>query len=997
MDYKTIIASIFYWAQTKAEIMIKSPELFGKDEKPDKLVIKNQIGYHFKKVVREVNQELFVSRKIDVSLLFAGIQVLQKTETEVRKLCKNLPSQAPIIAASPVQYKDTRVVHVDQTGQPIKKESFVLIDIPTYSSFKEAKARCNALGLQLPEIYSAGQLNLLSEFLKKNFISQCFAGIEPDLSDSIPRHISTQYPIWKTACTRFRYCDSEVDKDLGWNIDDGHAKFMYKADKSLCASLDIKGNPIENKKYADPRFREQNKILNQLMGRVVCTPRWDGMTDLNLPNDNFKKGGLVMETRFNRDVRRITHLRARRSDTLSDGASMRNVLTLCFGVADQAKESHEDIQLKLNDLLALVDITVHTEMALERRQKRMPLFLAKFIFVTGVKLLWQLFGFVQKVKMNKRLKNIESMLKITNDRSLQNSDAIASMSQLISNNSLAIQQLNIRVDGLQARIDLVETQMNKLQQGITSIGYKFETVTSLITIENLVIRTRRSLDSGYDILKDIIHSTKLKQTSPLVLPLDQIELVQNQISKISTAVLDPDFSKMQSIVVSDPNDPTKLLVVINMAALGRRNLELVKMTPVPYFESSTAYEIILDYHTIVLDQNAHTFSILTEQEEYDCLFNRCYVGSSEQSLFEKSCGIPQFYDRNKDGCTSESVITTGVFLKPMLPDGVLFAFQHPVQSQVFCKDKLMSKSQQLQGTGILQLPNGCVLSIIDKHGRLTKVKGQPQYTMITADDLELMPNGPLSALQAEIDINGTTKKVATVNAFVEERVSSVIKQVETVDSKITEQHNHVWALTGMISLFIMIIFLVFYLMYRFSTRARSKINKIRDNFNDLTQRVFELPGKVVEPEIPNPVPDALVDFDEGGFNDPPPHRRRDIWMSRMQEGRRRAHTIRERLHPYQYPAELPIQPDADPKERTYMSLSELDMDEERYIQRPLSRPTAFRPLMDLGGSPRQYPRITTPMLKEAQEYDNERLRRETEMAEQLSLSLSPKPIRRTEI
>ncbi len=97
MDYKTIIASIFYWAQTKAEIMIKSPELFGKDEKPDKLVIKNQIGYHFKKVVREVNQELFVSRKIDVSLLFAGIQVLQKTETEVRKLCKNLPSQAPII------------------------------------------------------------------------------------------------------------------------------------------------------------------------------------------------------------------------------------------------------------------------------------------------------------------------------------------------------------------------------------------------------------------------------------------------------------------------------------------------------------------------------------------------------------------------------------------------------------------------------------------------------------------------------------------------------------------------------------------------------------------------------------------------------------------------------------------------------------------------------------------------------------------------------------
>jgi len=46
MDYRTLIASIFYWAHIKTETLVKSPELFGKDEKPDKLVIKNQIGYH---------------------------------------------------------------------------------------------------------------------------------------------------------------------------------------------------------------------------------------------------------------------------------------------------------------------------------------------------------------------------------------------------------------------------------------------------------------------------------------------------------------------------------------------------------------------------------------------------------------------------------------------------------------------------------------------------------------------------------------------------------------------------------------------------------------------------------------------------------------------------------------------------------------------------------------------------------------------------------------
>ncbi len=182
-------------------------------------------------------------------------------------------------------------------------------------------------------------------------------------------------------------------------------------------------------------------------------------------------------------------------------------------------------------------------------------------------------------------------------------------------------------------------------------------------------------------------------------------------------------------------------------------IQCITNQKVPYFESGTAYEIILDYHTIVLDQNAHTFSILTEQEEYDCLFNRCYVGSSEQSYFEKSCGIPQFYDRHNDGCVAENVMSNGVYLKPMLPDGVIFAFQHQVQTQVFCKDKLMSKSQKLNGTGILQLPNGCTLSVIDSNGRITRIKGQPQYTMINAGDIDLMPNGIVHHLLNLVYIN----------------------------------------------------------------------------------------------------------------------------------------------------------------------------------------------------------------------------------------------------
>ena len=170
---------------------VNAPELFGKEEHLDKLVIKNQIAYHFKKVVREVKQELFVSRRIDASLLFAGIQVLQKTEAEVRKLCESLPDKGQamtvvnqqiiqqIVTTAPV------VVTTPKTAAP-KKEPFVLVASPFYASFKEAKARCVALGMQLPEIYSEDQKNALLDFMKKNAISQVFAGIEFDFADSIP-------------------------------------------------------------------------------------------------------------------------------------------------------------------------------------------------------------------------------------------------------------------------------------------------------------------------------------------------------------------------------------------------------------------------------------------------------------------------------------------------------------------------------------------------------------------------------------------------------------------------------------------------------------------------------------------------------------------------------------------------------------------------------------------------------------------------------------------
>ena len=152
---------------------------------------------------------------------------------------------------------------------------------------------------------------------------------------------------------------------------------------------------------------------------------------------------------------------------------------------------------------------------------------------------------------------------------------------------------------------------------------------------------------------------------------------------------------------------------------------------------------------------------------------------------------------------------------------------------------------------------------------------------------------------------------------------------------------------------------------------------MRDNFKELTQ-------KVLEPENGNPGP-ILIEVETGDPSAPPPQQRRDVWMKHLREGRHR-----DRLSLYHPSTEIEKQ--LGDKERTYMSMSELDEGEDvRYISRPLSRPSLFRPLEELNNYAREYPRIPTPMIKEAQEYELE-----IELTEQLSETISPQIVRRNE-
>ena len=120
--------------------------------------------------------------------------------------------------------------------------------------------------------------------------------------------------------------------------------------------------------------------------------------------------------------------------------------------------------------------------------------------------------------------------------------------------------------------------------------------------------------------------------------------------------------------------------------MGPKKIIIVRLVPIPSYEDGKTFIPILDYTSVILDQSTYTYSVLTLQEEQECISSRCYVQDTERPLSQTACGVPQFYEQQKDTCVYEETQSNGIFLKSMLPDGVFFAFRSEVNSQLFCND-----------------------------------------------------------------------------------------------------------------------------------------------------------------------------------------------------------------------------------------------------------------------------------------------------------------------
>ncbi len=824
---------------------LDQPDLFGKSQKIDKLIIKNQIGYHFKRVVREVSQELFISRKIDVSALFTGIQVLEQARTGLMQYCTKISETTKAHS----KYKHLSKGMAIQPN-PIR---FVHITTPSMARFAEAKAMCQARNMRLPELYMKPDIQELSTFLQENQIPSCFSGLIPDPAEATFRFISTGIPIWKGPFD-VAYDKTGASYNIVKIMDDAHVKFVYSPRNTLGVRFDTP-TPITDNKYGygSHKYRDMQTEISDIQYPIVCELNWDG-TSFPVVRKDTIPGSSVYVHKKKRST--FSSKSADPSGNVEDDAA-KNLREFCYSVVSHAEDTKTEMYGKLTSLLALVDISVHmenihglstrntignssNELDEVIRQKRViPLFMARAVFSNGFKLIWGLYGIIDKMRAEKRLKKIEKNIAGVQVQASENSNLIRNLSQIAYGNSIAIQQLNITTKELKTRIVNLEGRVDTLAVRMDHTVNMVEATITISLVDSLINRIQQSMNSGYDVLKDVIHCSLLGQTSPLLLPLDQIDVVQNKVRKDSTSVLDPDFVKMQSIIVSDPNDPHLLLVIINAAALSRENVDLVELVSIPYFEGEKAFFPILDYQTVVLNQLKRSYSILEEQEEISCLSNRCYVSDVERPVSDKTCGIPQFFDEHLEACIADEAPTTGMFLKPMLPDGILFAFRDEITSQLFCQGITTGPSKKLQGTGIMQLPNGCLLSLVDKRGINTKVKGPPIYRIMDADDLALIITGPLSSTLSQGG-QGNIHKKATYDGMITSHLSTVFQKMQTSDHKLDTQSTYIWSLIGVLSFVSVIVIVTLLLLYRYSTRFRQKVRDLRERLAEMSHQVVSM-------------------------------------------------------------------------------------------------------------------------------------------------------------
>lgn len=823
-----ILILLSTWAsRVRSESKIKK-EAASNDQK--KISIKNSIVYHVVKNVKAIESDIFVSRKIDINPLLAGISEMHNIKDRVSSLCNNIPK---IISNA-----NKRV------NERLKSEpQFVFVGAAGKASHTEAKQRCAALNLQLPEVYESSSYNELILVMRRNKVSTAHAGIYFDQEQSIQRFYSTGLPAWNAFQDKLLTYTKNGFVNTNWDLvmDDANAKFLYTSNGDLACFYE--GSPEREGHFRSHIYRETNRKLVQFATYVICQNKWkgDNLAPGNQPKPAAPNWTNTIATIPDSHIFNIPKVEKREAkDPKTNNTELIPLEQYCRNIVAHIAEIKERSDTRIVDLLALVDITINSQSSLIKRDSeisanytnpaeqtlnRTARGLPSFLFINGVRSIWGLFGFIEKIRTNRRLNKLEEAVSAQ-------TETVDKLSKEVAKHSIAITQLQISTRDLVEKVQALTNRVESLEQRVSALEVEQRIQQVLELVENLAGRSEEALDYGFVKLESIIQMSLLGQTSAFLLPPDKLQEVQNQLNKESTAVIDPEYKFMKSIIVSDPDHRNAiLLAIVNVVALSRKSKELIQLTPMPLYQGTATLVPILDYTAVVLDQEGGTFTVVEPDEIQGCLNDHCTTSGPETNVASNSCGIPQFFDRKINSCDFKEVNSDGIFLKRMHLDGVVFNVREEVTAQIFCVNQAQSKVYKLKGSGVVNLPPGCSFSITDKTGRIIKIKSLPISRMIEFQPVDLIIAGPEQIFQ-NVGTNPMANSSSSLTKLINAHLSSLSSQLTDTSNTVNEQHTYVIILGSLLAVTIVLCLAIAGLLYRYSSRFRQKVVNLREDLSN---------------------------------------------------------------------------------------------------------------------------------------------------------------------
>ena len=741
--------------------------------RPESLVIKNQIGYHFKKTVSEVTQELFILGRINMSAYLTNLAELSRLADKVKAYCG--ASQKFWTGPSIAQVIDVPDQHVDYDAN---NPCFHLIPEVSEVTRAEAKAVCASRGLRLPELYTETERVSLATFLTAHQIKACFAGLEMDLVSGFPRYLSTGLPVWKGVHnstkstmipTTIRTFDQQLDKLNTEYIytDSGEMHYHEMGPEAVA----YHGLERLGTFYSDQRVL----AIYEFRTRVVCSPHYtDGLQKYDwlyfdvarkdhlrrLALHTYRPGGDTTLSYGVTTVRPLPRhhdgIAVAKPTTAPNPAISQNpgdfvneldnsIVSLCDMISLKLEDVAEIDQKSLQSTLSMAGIDTYDLYGQQRDQRALPA-LAKIVLRSGLGLFGELNGLFRRTpqsqfisKTSKSVDKLTEVVKASRGAMVSNQENLELLIRALRDSALPIDPVDLATPRLRKLLDQAMSKADMLNS--SQPAYRSTVMTSLTSLADLTTQISMELNARRQFLSDIIHQSLAKATSPLLLTKEQLTLVTNQLRRRSiSATLGTDIYRQPSSIMIDPDDKNSILVIVNAAAYSPEKLELMQLLPIPFFESDQAFEPILDYEFVVLNQLSGVFRALTPQEAVACLDGPCYVSGMEMSINSLGCGLPQYFERHSEACEFTSSTTLGMYLRSVPPDGVVYSFQNQVDAQLFCgsNNLLVGNALALQGIGVIYVPPGCSMTFDDRRHPTLRVKGTPNHHLVEAPDLSLV-------------------------------------------------------------------------------------------------------------------------------------------------------------------------------------------------------------------------------------------------------------------